>query len=133
MRHSPLRCLFILLLPLLAATAFATPATDPASGLIGHWSAADRLPDGREIVVETTIAADARFTGLARLAGETVWTYAGTWQLEDRRLIWEYVESSKPLPQSMKTDVDEIISASPGALVLRSTRTGKLHTFLRRD
>lgn len=128
--------LFAFTLLLLSGVAFGVAGSadaSRASGLVGHWTCSERLPDGRELVTDTTLTADSRFAGNAYIAGQRVWTYAGSWRLDGNLLVWNYDQSSRPMPESMKTDTDEIVALNPGALILLSRRSGEQHTFLRRD
>lgn len=122
-------------LSMLCALLFAGPAQAAGSPqinpIVGVWTKSQGLPDGRSLSVMTRFGADGAFSGTASVDGQVVWEYGGTWSLQDRVLTYHYEHSSRPLPESAKTDVDDVISMGANSLVLRSRQSGKEHTFLR--
>lgn len=65
----------------------------------------------------------------AALNGRIVWTYSGTWALQQDALVWTRDEESRPLPESPKTEVDEIVLLDSDHLVLFSQPSGVHHSF----
>lgn len=120
---------------MLFALAFSGPvqaAVSPqVNPIIGVWTKSQGLPDGRSLSVMARFGADGEFSGSASIDGQVVWEYGGTWSIQDRVLTYHYKHSSRPLPDSAKTDVDDVISLGANSLVLRSRQSGQEHTFLR--
>lgn len=128
MRNLPLSLLFglYLLFP-----AYAQSQSIPAPSLVGLWSASEQIPNGPMMSTSVTLTADMQFKGEATIQGKVFWTYSGTWQVAGRQLTWHYEISSKPLPESAKTDIDDIKSVDATRLVLISRTRGKEHEFKR--
>ena len=124
------------LLTLLLAFAFppvygAGAEKNPA--VYGSWSKAQLLPDGRSLRVVMTFNPDMTFSGNASIGGGVVWEYSGTWESDGSTLTYHYENSSRPLSDSAKTDIDEVVSLSPESLVLRSRASGNTHMFAREE
>lgn len=113
--------------PALAADAAHSPAVH------GTWSKAQPLPDGRSLLVVMTFHPDMTFSGNASIGGAVVWEYAGAWESDGSTLTYHYQQSSRPLPESARTDVDDVVSVSPESLVLRSRASGQTHAFARKN
>ena len=78
-----------------------------------------------------TLNPDAMFSGAAELNGKIVWTHSGTWVLQEGAPVWAHDEASRPLPESPRMEVDEIISLDADHLVLLSQPSGVHHSFAR--
>lgn len=114
------------------------PAIGEAAGevkmdalLIGSWSASSNTPGGDQLHTTMTLNPDATFTGATALNGKIVWAYSGTWALQQRELVWTHKEDTRPLPESPRIEVDEIISLDADHLVLLSKASGVQHSFAR--
>ena len=105
-------------------------AISPLS-LVGKWSTSERRADGTVVTTDVTLTQTQRFSGTATVQGKEFWSYSGSWEVTDGRLIWHYENSSRPLPESAKTDVDDIISVDAGKLLLTSRLNGKQQVYLR--
>jgi hypothetical protein len=118
----------------LASTATVSPAQDvpfSAVELVGTWSTSEPLPDGRIMALQFSLAHNRTFSGSATLEGKQFWTYSGSWQIKGTQVIWNYVNSSRLLPDGAKTDIDDIVSLEPDKLVLLSHLTGKKRELVR--
>jgi hypothetical protein len=127
------RALAWLALCLLGALTQLAVARDPVVSpiaLVGRWTASAPHPDG-EMRVSLSINQNLRFTGSASIEGRPLWDFGGRLELAGGQLVWRYEASSIPLPDAMKTDVDDIVSLDASELVLLSRRTGKQRTFRR--
>ena len=105
-------------------------AISPLS-LVGKWSTSERGADGTVVATELTLTQTLRFSGTATVQGKEFWSYSGSWEVADGHLIWHYENSSRPLLDSAKTDIDDIISVDARKLVLASRLSGKQHVYLR--
>ncbi len=118
----------ILLLSFTVATA-----ADKASQqlLLGKWVGS--ATNARGVVATTTfeLRPDATFSGAAEMNQKPVFTYSGTWVLNGNQLVWTYLTSSPPLPESAKVDTDEFVSVDKDNLVLISKSSGQRHPFSR--
>lgn len=81
--------------------------------------------------IVVTIAQTLRFAGTASANGKLLWDYAGTVQIDGRRLVWHYEVSSIALPDAARADIDDIVSVDAEQIVLRSQRSGALRTLQR--
>jgi hypothetical protein len=122
--------LLLLALPLLSFAQTA-PGADSRALLIGTWSGSASRPDGVTITTVFELKGDGRFVGAAKVNGQPFWEFAGRWELTGRQLTWTYLESSRPLPEAAKVDIDELVSVDRDQLVLVNRRTGLRHTFTR--
>ena len=110
---------------------YAEDASVRPLALVGTWSASERLPTGETMLAEQSMTADRKFTGSVMVDGRQIWNYSGSWDVDENRLTWHYEYSSRPLPDSMKTDIDDVVSVNQATLVLVSRLTGKRHEFKR--
>jgi hypothetical protein len=99
--------------------------------LIGKWSASATMPNGAVMATDLALTQDMKFNGSATVQGKEFWTYSGTWEVKGSQLIWHYENSSQPLPESAKTDIDDIVAVDAEKLVLASKLTGKQSVYLR--
>lgn len=132
MKHLPRIAALLAVLMALAFSPAHAAGPEKSPAVHGSWSKEQPLPDGRSLLVVMTFNTDMTFSGNASIAGGVVWEYAGTWESDGSTLTYHYEKSSRPLPDSAKTDIDEVVSVSPESLTLRSKASGKTHTFNRR-
>ena len=102
-----------------------------AISLVGTWSASAKMANGSTMGTSLTLTQNMKFSGVATIQGAEFWNYSGTWELKGNQLIWHYENSSRPLPESAKTDVDDIVSVDASKLVLVSNLSGRQHEFTR--
>lgn len=127
--------LYALLTALSLSVTSASAAVNPerAPDIIGTWTKAQALPDGRTMSARISFVRDNTFSGVVSIGQHPYWTYTGKWQIEGRALTYHYQQSSLPLGEADKTDVDDIVSVGGSSLVLRSRKTGAEHIFLRAE
>jgi hypothetical protein len=119
---------------LLSASALQSYAQDQsvsAISLVGKWSASEKMANGATMSTSLTLTQHMKFSGVATVQGAEFWNFSGTWEVKGNQLIWHYENSSRPLPESAKTDVDDIVSVDASKLVLVSKLNGKQHEFTR--
>ena len=124
----------ILLLGLfLSASALSHAQGQPIStiSLVGKWSASEKMANGATMSTSLMLTQNMKFSGIVTVQGAEFWNYSGTWEVKGNQLIWRYENSSRPLPESAKTDVDDIVSVDASKLVLVSKLNGKQHEFTR--
>ena len=102
-----------------------------AISLVGKWSASEKMANGVTMSNSLMLTQNMKFSGVATVQGAEFWNYSGTWELKGNQLIWHYENSSRPLPESAKIDVDDIVSVDASKLVLVSKLSGKQHEFTR--
>jgi hypothetical protein len=83
------------------------------------------------VTTRLTIAQTLRFSGEAARGGEVFWRFAGRVELAGRSLTWRYEDSSLPLNDAARTDIDDVLAADAERLVLRSRLSGKERVFTR--
>jgi hypothetical protein len=111
--------------------SYAQGQSISATSLVGKWSASEKMANGATMSTSLTLTQNMKFSGVATVQGTEVWNYSGTWEVNGNQLIWHYQNSSPPLPESAKTDVDDIASVDATKLVLVSHLSGKQHEFAR--
>jgi hypothetical protein len=89
------------------------------------------MPNGVVMATELVLTQDLKFSGSATAQGKEFWTYSGTWDVKGTELTWRYENSSRPLPESAKTDIDTIVSVDAEKLVLASRLSGNQNVYLR--
>jgi len=99
--------------------------------LTGKWTASETLPNGAVMSMDLTLTPDMKFSGLAKVQGNDFWSYSGSWALTEHQLTWHYENSSRPLSEAMKTDIDDIVYVDGDRLVLNSRLSGKQHVYVR--
>lgn len=99
--------------------------------LIGTWSGS--ATNARGDIAKTTFEfkSDDSFNGLVEMNQKPLMSYSGKWGTEGNNLVWNYLQSSMPLPESAKTDKDEIASVDATSLVLISKMSGQKRIFTR--
>jgi hypothetical protein len=102
-----------------------------AIALVGKWSGSETLPNGQTLSAILELTPNMRFNGTAAVQGSLIWEYSGTWELQGNQLVWHYERSSLILPDSAKTDVDDVVSVDAAKLVLMSHISGKQREFTR--
>ena len=115
----------------LCTAVFAEAGGPPISAVLGKWVGTENFPNGARLETIISLNPDASFSGSASVDKKPFWEYSGTWEFKDGKIIWTYVNSSRPLPDAAKVDVDEVLSASDKELVLKSQSSGKQHTYVR--
>ena len=83
------------------------------------------------MTTELILTPNMKFSGSSSVEGHSFWTFSGTWEIKDDEVTWHYENSSRPLPESAKDDVDRIVSVDSATLVLISKLSGKQHTYSR--
>ena len=83
------------------------------------------------VTTELTLMPNMKFSGSSSVEGRSFWTFSGTWEVNGDELTWHYENSSRPLPEAAKKDVDRIVSADDVSLVLISKLNGKQHVYSR--
>jgi hypothetical protein len=99
--------------------------------LVGKWTASEKLANGATLTVALTLTQNMKFSGSMTLQGSPYWDYSGTWEVKGSQVIWHYENTSRPLPESAKTDVDDIVSVDEAKLVVVSHLTRQQHVFER--
>jgi len=99
--------------------------------LVGTWSTSESMPDGKTMTLQFSLTQNRTFSGFALLDGKSFWTYSGSWQVRGTQVVWNYVNSSRALPEFARTDTDDILDVEPDKLVLVSQLTGKRREFAR--
>ena len=102
-----------------------------AFSLVGKWSVSAPMPNGGTMTTELVLTPNMKFSGSSSVEGRPFWTFSGTWEVKDDEVTWHYENSSRPLPESAKDDVDRIVSVDGATLVLVSKLSGKQHTYWR--
>lgn len=99
--------------------------------LIGKWSGS--ASNARGDIAKTTfeLKPDDSFNGLMEMNQKPLMSYSGRWTIEGNHLVWNYLQSSIPLPEAAKVDKDEIISVDASSLVLISKMSGQKRVFAR--
>lgn len=99
--------------------------------ITGHWRIDSTDPnDGKRMLIDFSINADASFSGSADITGEEPISYSGTWQINGHKLIWTYLET-KPRTPVPRVDVDVIEEADGDLLRLRSVKNGNVTEYQR--
>ena len=98
---------------------------------MGEWQASEHHPEQGNISTLFLINADKTFSGSMTINDAPVWQYAGTWELQDNRVTWVYLESSTVLLQEDMADTDIILSVTDEAITYRSLRRDKESTLQR--
>lgn len=121
---------FILLLPLLLPLPATAEPIVPKS-LAGSWTITVPVTNGPPMTTVLSLTGDMKFSGVAKIDEKVYWDYSGSWELKDRQVTWHYEKSSRPLPESAKTDMDDVVSVSAKELVLASKIDGRKNVFTR--
>jgi hypothetical protein len=117
---------------ILCAWCFGAQAGDfTAFSLVGKWSVSAPTANGGTMTTELVLMPNTKFSGSSSVEGRTFWTFSGTWEVKGDEVAWHYENSSRPLPESAKDDVDRIISVDGATLVLISKLSGKQHIYSR--
>jgi hypothetical protein len=121
---------------LLAVTWLSQAATTDSaaidtSRLYGTWLAQESHPERGKIETVFTILEDRTFSGSMTVNGEVVWTYGGTWTLEDSHITWHYSSSSLALLDVHRRETDEILSVTDETLTYRSLNRDSISTLRR--
>jgi hypothetical protein len=117
----------------LSRPALADPAAIDTTRLYGTWLAQESHPEQGKIETVFTIFEDRTFSGNMTVNGEVVWTYGGTWTLEDSRITWHYSRSSLALLDVHRQETDEILSVTDETLTYRSLNRDSVSTLRRLD
>jgi hypothetical protein len=125
--------ILLLALTLLSRPAPADTAAIDTSRLYGTWLAQESHPERGKIETVFTILGDRTFSGSMTVNGEVVWTYGGTWMLEDSRMTWHYSRSSLALLDVHRRETDEILSVTDETLTYRSRNRDSVSTLRRLD
>jgi hypothetical protein len=107
-------------------------AISPLS-LVGKWSTSERMANGAVLTTDLTLTQTQKFSGTATVHGKEFWSYSGSWEVTNGELIWHYENSSRPLPESAKNDIDNIISVDAEKLILASRLSSKQQVYLRKS
>lgn len=117
----------------LPQAAPADPAAINTIRLYGTWLAQEAHPEQGKIETVFTIFEDRTFSGSMTINGEVVWTYGGTWTLEDSRMTWYYSRGSLALLDIHRRETDEILSITDETLTYRSLNRDSVSTLQRLD
>ena len=109
----------------------AQAADFTAFSLVGTWSVSAPMPNGGTMTTELVLTPNMKFSGSSSVEGRSFWTFSGTWEVKGGELVWNYENSSRPLPESAKVDVDRIVSVDDATLVLISKLDGKQYAYSR--
>lgn len=127
------RFLFIILAfwgSLVYPPALANTSVSPAA-LLGKWAASARHSSGALATTTVQFQPNMKFTYVAAMDGNLFMTASGTWKVSGQKLEWMYEESSHPAIQKGHVDVDEIQIISANDMTLKSSLSGRTHTFSR--
>jgi hypothetical protein len=117
---------------ILCASYLGAQAGDfTAFSLVGKWSVSAPMPNGGTLTTELMLTPNMKFSGSSSVDGPSFWTFSGTWEVKGDEVTWHYENSSRPLPESAKDDVDRIVSVDGATLVLISKLSGKQHIYSR--
>jgi hypothetical protein len=117
---------------ILCASYLGAQAGDfTAFSLVGKWALSAPMANGGTLTTELMLMPNMKFSGLSSVDGRSFWTFSGTWEVKGDEVTWHYENSSRPLPESAKDDVDRIVSVDGATLVLISKLSGKQHTYSR--
>lgn len=122
---------------LFQSTVVADPATVPLPApkteapYVGTWKWAGPAPDGNTATGVIVLRPDLTFSSDVTVSGKVVFSGAGVWSVNGKRLLWNHVRSLPELPADLKKDEDEIVLLEGPRLVLRSKVSGKEREFLR--
>lgn len=117
---------------ILCASYLGAQAGDfTAFSLVGKWSVSAPMPNGGTLTTELMLTPNMKFSGSSSVDGRSFWTFSGTWEVKGDEVTWHYENSSRPLPESAKDDVDRIVSVDGATLVLISKLSGKRHIYSR--
>ena len=117
---------------ILCASYLGAQAGDfTAFSLVGKWSVSAPMPNGGTLTTELMLTPNMKFSGSSSVDGRSFWTFSGTWEVKGDEVTWHYENSSRPLPESAKDDVDRIVSVDGATLVLISKLSGKQHIYSR--
>ncbi len=114
----------------LLACCWVFPAQANGVDLIpGLWTSSSRSPAGQEILNSVEFKADNSFSGQARVGDTVFFTYRGTWSLEDDRFVWQYLDTTPPLPPAARVVTDQVVLLNGATLILLSKQSGNQRTF----
>lgn len=99
--------------------------------LIGIWSGSATNARGDIVKTIFELHSDDSFNGLMEMNQKPLMSYSGKWGTEGNHLVWNYLQSSIPLPEAAKTDKDEIVSVDATSLVVISKMSGQKRSFTR--
>jgi hypothetical protein len=117
---------------ILCASCLGAQAGDfTAFSLVGKWAVSAPMPNGGTLTTELMLTPNMKFSGSSSVDGRSFWSFSGTWEVKGDEVTWHYENSSRPLPESAKDDVDRIVSVDGATLVLISKLSGKQHTYSR--
>ena len=80
-----------------------------------------------------TFNADGTYAGQLVASDGTCWTFTGKWSIEGGILVWQYENSSLPMPADLRTDKDIVEFVDAHTLVLRSASSDARHVMVRRQ
>lgn len=101
------------------------------SELVGNWGMEEKQPDGELVVAQIRLNPDYSFASNISVDGKQVFSATGLWHRTGNEMYWTYLYSAPQLPQSVKEDVDQILSTEPDQIVFKSNLSGKQRTMTR--
>lgn len=128
---SGLSIAFSVLLVLLVGGCANRPARPTVAAITGDWLTSETLPDQRRADTRVHIQPDGTFSGDMQVGAETVWTFAGRWQLLANIIHWEYTDSSLVLLVDDLSEDDTILQLGEQEMQLRSSRHDEVRTLRR--
>ena len=127
----PIIAIFAAFLATNSQVAHAENVAISPLALVGTWTASDTKPNLGVFITNVTLTQSMKFSGSVSRDGKSVWNYSGTWELDGTRLTWHYENSSRPLSDLAKNDIDDIALVDGKQLVLVSRLSGLQHVFSR--
>lgn len=98
--------------------------------LIGKWAGPAKNSRGESGTVTFNLNSDNSFFGSADVGGKTYWSFSGSWEVKNKRLLWTYKKSTPTYPGGERMDMDEIVSLDADNLVLLNS-SGERDTYVR--
>ena len=98
-----------------AHAPFAVSGNRVFDELIGTWTYSDKQGD-----IRMTFGADGVFSGTLSQAGKVVWTYAGTWTVDDNMITYVYTKSDPGPWRIGMVDVDSVLNMTDDCFTLEA-------------
>jgi len=99
--------------------------------LHGKWTGSGVNSRGDVTITSIEIRPNFTFIGEAKINDKPFWSYSGTWTFNGMEIVWNYTNSSVPLPDTSIVDTDEVVRVDSINLVLKSKLSGQQHIFIR--
>lgn len=119
-------------------TVHSTPVGKPVpertyegAEMIGDWVIQEEQPDGRLLIARIRLNSDGSFANKVSFNGKQIFDSSGVWHRKGNALYWTYLYSVPELQQSLREDMDEILSAKDDQVVVKSSLSGKQRVMMR--